>query len=187
MRLRHPQLHDICGQRRPGSRGLSRHSSNLGGFSTGCVSKRNFYVACWRRPGLGVLGSALLALLSLVLAPANMEAFLRPASAYPPLLQALQRGPLRVSYACLQQLGSAMLSHFSGDLCGIGREGMCPPAMHTLPSLRFAQGPWSLMKLMPLCTAHIASGVLFCWALVKFLRDRSTAHSCYISSCFRQY
>lgn len=55
-----------------------------------------------------MLGSTLLALLSLVLSPANMEAFLRPASAYPPLLQALQRGPLRVSLVGSGNWGTAV-------------------------------------------------------------------------------
>lgn len=51
-----------------------------------------------RRQRLGLCGVLLVGLLSgIVLAPKAMEAFLRPASAYPPLLQALQRGPLKVS------------------------------------------------------------------------------------------
>lgn len=57
----------------------------------------------------------------------KMEAFLRPASNFPPLLQALQKGPLKVctSASCVYLLDKAFALH---SLRGVG--------LHCLPEFR---------------------------------------------------
>lgn len=95
-----PRLTGICNQRRPGTvRCNCFHGSWQSKIVTVPTASSSYHQGFrWPRMGLRVWNAVLLVCLSFLLAPESMEAFLRPASAYPPLLQALQKGPLKVSY-----------------------------------------------------------------------------------------
>ncbi|CDJ62426.1 glycerol-3-phosphate dehydrogenase, putative [Eimeria necatrix] len=105
-----PRLTGICNERRPGTvRCNCFHRSCQSKIVTVPTASSSYHQGFrWPRMGLRVWNAVLLVCLSFLLAPESMEAFLRPASAYPPLLQALQKGPLKVSLVGSGNWGTAV-------------------------------------------------------------------------------
>lgn len=99
MQQRIPQLIGVYNERKPGTFSCNRfHRSWPSGVVTAPAAAHSAHLGPrWPRLGLRIWNAVLLFCLLFLLTPASMEAFLRPASAYPPLLQALQKGPLKVS------------------------------------------------------------------------------------------